>query len=381
MSDSKSVTCTAPVNIAVVKYWGKRDEKLILPLNASLGLTMDMNDLCATTTVQASPSFTEDCLWLNDCKEPISKRFKACLEKAKSVARKHLTGDEANAAILDWHVHVCSRNNFPTAAGLASSAAGYACLGYSFAQLYGVQDEVSVIARLGSGSACRSTAGGFVLWTMGEREDGDDSVAVEVSPASAWPDLEVLILVVNDRRKDTSSTAGMQTSVQTSQLLKHRAAVLVPDLLRGMEEAIHNKDFATFADLTMKDSNQFHAVCLDTYPPIFYLNDTSRRIIQMVTKVNAACGEAKVAYTFDAGPNAVLFVRSKDVEQIAALCDYLFVSGKQSDNLDQALVDQLSLTAEANSVRNIIRTKAGPGPRRLPDEKGLLDSNGLPLPV
>ena len=113
-----------------------------------------------------------------------------------------------------------SANNFPTAAGLASSAAGYAALAYALGQLHAVEEsypgELSAIARQGSGSACRSLAGGFVAWDMGAKADGSDSVARQVAPADHWPELDVLILVVSDAKKTVSSTSGMDTSVKTS---------------------------------------------------------------------------------------------------------------------------------------------------------------------
>jgi diphosphomevalonate decarboxylase len=167
---------------------------------------------------------------------------------------------------LKQMVHICSENNFPTAAGLASSAAGYACLVKALAELYGVADtELSSIARVGSGSACRSVYGGWVRWTMGVRDDGVDSVASQVVPADHWPEMQILILVVNAGKKGVSSSSGMQTSVATSALIKHRAAVVVPERMKEIEAAIEARDFDTFGKITIKDSNQFHAICLDTY--------------------------------------------------------------------------------------------------------------------
>lgn len=194
----------------------------------------------------------------------------------------------------DWvhyKVHICSENNFPTAAGLASSASGFACLVYTLAQLYGIQEqypgELSSIARMGSGSACRSLAGGFVKWEAGVKADGSDSLAVQVADEKHWPEVAILILVVSSHRKPIGSTDAMERSVQTSDLLKHRAAVVVPERMKRMEEAIQKKDFQAFAIETMKDSNQFHAVCLDTYPPVFYLNDLSKQIVNVLTRYNS----------------------------------------------------------------------------------------------
>lgn len=99
----------------------------------------------------------------------------------------------------------------------------------------------------------------------------------------------------------------METSRLTSLLLAHRATHIVQDRLDQISKAYLERDFETFGRITMQDSNQFHAVCLDTYPPIFYMNDTSKMIIRIVHALNAALGGVKAAYTFDAGPNAVIY--------------------------------------------------------------------------
>ena len=119
--------------------------------------------------------------------------------------------------------------------------------------------------------------------------------------------MRAVILVVSDKEKDTSSTSGMETSRLTSLLLQHRASNIVQKRLEEMEEAYLQKDFETFGRITMQDSNQFHAVCLDTYPPIFYMNDTSKLIIRLVHIINSFFGSIRAAYTFDAGPNAVIY--------------------------------------------------------------------------
>ncbi|MED6282223.1 hypothetical protein CHARACLAT_029790 [Characodon lateralis] len=194
------VTCTAPVNIAVIKYWGKRNEDLILPINSSLSVTLHQDQLKTTTTVAISRSFQEDRLWLNGKEEDISHpRLQSCLREIRRLARKRRSdGDprSTESVGLSHKVHICSVNNFPTAAGLASSAAGFACLVYTLAQAFGVEGELSGIARQGSGSACRSMYGGFVQWIMGHKEDGKDSVAQQVEPEGHWPELRILVLVV-----------------------------------------------------------------------------------------------------------------------------------------------------------------------------------------
>ncbi|GJP51610.1 hypothetical protein CLOM_g10762 [Closterium sp. NIES-68] len=213
-------------------------------------------------------------------------------------------------------VHVVSANNFPTAAGLASSAAGFACLVFALAELMGVKEaypgELSAIARMGSGSACRSLYGGFVTWDKGELPDGTDSMARQVKAEDHWSDLVIIIAVVEEREKDIGSSDGMKRSAQTSALLQLRAQHVVPGRITAMEAAIAARDFPAFARLTCADSNQFHATCLDTAPPIFYLNATSRRVIGFVEEFNAQGGQPRAAYTFDAGPNAVMFVERQN---------------------------------------------------------------------
>ena len=102
---------------------------------------------------------------------------------------------------------------------------------------------------------------------------------MQLFPSSHWPDLRVCIVVVSDQRKSTPSSEGMKRSVQTSAFLRHRAQVLVPQHLQQMRTAIEDQDFAAFVEVTMKESNSLHASCLDTFPPLKYLNQTSHDII------------------------------------------------------------------------------------------------------
>lgn len=315
------VTAQTPTNIAVIKYWGKRDESLILPINDSISVTLDPAHLCTTTTVSVSPSFDQDRMWLNGKEISLSGgRFQRCLKEIR--ARASDVEDEKKGIKItkkDWenlHLHISSYNNFPTAAGLASSAAGFACLVFSLAKLMNVKDDLgqlSAIARQGSGSACRSLYGGFVKWIMGKNDDGSDSIAVQLADEKHWDELVIVIAVVSSRQKETSSTSGMRETVETSMLIKHRAKEVVPKRIVEMEEAIKNRDFPSFAHLACADSNQFHAVCMDTSPPIFYMNDTSHRIIGCVEKWNRSEESPQVAYTFDAGPNAVMIARNRKV--------------------------------------------------------------------
>ncbi|XP_003743316.1 diphosphomevalonate decarboxylase [Galendromus occidentalis] len=363
-------TCRAPVNIAVIKYWGKEDERLIIPTNDSLSLTLSIDDLCATTTIAASPDFSKDRLWLNGKEESTStERIQNCLRAIREAA-----ASRSSSPNPEWKLKIISENNFPTAAGLASSAAGYACLVASLKNLYGLEGNYSSVARKGSGSACRSMFGGFVRWHKGIQPDGEDSIAVQVAPSSFWPEIRVIICVVNDVKKDTGSTSGMQRSVETSELLKYRIAEVVPRRIEFMAKAIAEKDFDTFARITMQDSNQFHAICQDTYPPIRYMNQTSWDIVSMVHKYNSKHGSNKLAYTFDAGPNAFLFCLEENVPEIVEVLRTQFPSdstdfirGMYSDdiarktNLSSALACELT-PLPPGSLKYVITTRAGEGP-------------------
>jgi diphosphomevalonate decarboxylase len=396
-------TASAPVNIACIKYWGKRDTKLILPTNSSLSITLNQDHLRSTTTSRADPSFTSDRLWLNGKEEEIKVggRTATCIAEMKRL-RKSDVEDKKNtsaAPLSAWHVHIASYNNFPTAAGLASSASGFAALVASLSHLYELPvspSTLSVIARQGSGSACRSLYGGYVAWEMGAKPDGSDSLAIQIAPETHWPDIHALICVVSDHKKGTSSTSGMQRTVETSALLQYRIAHVVPQRMQDITNAIRERDFDTFARITMADSNQFHAVALDTEPPIFYMNDVSRAIIAVIVEYNrisqASGGGYKAAYTYDAGPNAVIYAPAQNMKEIIELITYyfpqtpdsfrdvfgLFAGSSLQGRLVEGFNDNVANRFEVGAVKGLIHTNVADGPRKLGDEETLLGANGLP---
>lgn len=287
--------------------------------------------------------------------------------------------------IADLPIHIVSANNFPTAAGLASSASGFAALAFTLYNLYQLEQhltlsQLSRIARQGSGSACRSLMGGMVAWEMGSEEDGSDSLAVEVAPQSHWPEMSALICVVSDAKKGTSSTAGMQATVQTSPLLQHRIKHVVPERMKAISEAIQKRDFETFAQITMADSNQFHAVCLDTTPPIFYMNDCSRAIIAAVNEINRAAGKVIAAYTYDAGPNAVIYAEETNIPTIKAVIAQYFFNGsvEGSGTLPTGFDESKVPSGFQGGVSRLIHTRVGDGPRKLADSESLIGVEGLP---
>lgn len=394
---SVMVSTTAGSNLAVVKYWGKADTDLVLPVASSLSATLSLDVMASFTTAVASRDFAEDSMALNGEQVPLNARLRRVLDLVRAGAGDLVCPDSGKTLVAkaDWpqfRVRITSRNNFPTAAGLASSASGLACFTKCLAELFAFREsfpgELTTVARQGSGSACRSMYGGWVAWQKGERADGTDSIAVQHFPESHWPEMRALVLVVSAGAKDVSSTSGMQRTVDTSEFLKHRADALVEPRMAAMRTAVAARDFETFGKLTMRDSNQFHSTCLDTYPPIFYLNGTSAHIIRVVHAINAAAGRVVAAYTFDAGPNAVVFCLDKDMDGIlATFLSYYVPEANAADPApfvtdplgladakalasfrDRALVGEDAVARvpnPENPVRRVIVTKVGEGAKLL----------------
>jgi diphosphomevalonate decarboxylase len=194
--------------------------------------------------------------------------------------------------------------------------------------------------------------------------------------------MRALILVASAEKKDVSSTAGMQTTVQTSQLFKTRAEVVVPAAMAEMEKAIAERDFEAFAKVTIRDSNSFHATCLDTSPPIFYLNDVSRAAIRAVESINQRAGKMVAAYTFDAGPNAVIYYLEDDRDVVvgpfkAALGEKEGWAGEQGAAVATGRIaqeDERVMSSLKSGVSRIILTGVGEGPISVQDH--LIDENG-----
>ena len=346
MDANEIVTAIGTSNIALIKYWGKRDEHRILPTNSSISITLDEN-LSARTSVLFSELIKNDTFYLNGIKQDLEER--ETKEKFQVLGRmRALSGVEKGALVV-------SENNFPTAAGLASSAAGMATLVYACSKALGMnlsEKELSIIVRTGSGSACRSVIGGFVKWRKGESENGEDSYAEQILPASHWPDIIDLIAVVSEKKKKVSSRAGMKQTMQTSTLYRSR-----PEFAEGlavqMEKALHGRDFKGLAEMIMRDSNNMHATMLDTWPPIMYLNDVSKEIIYAIHELNEANSEPVGAYTFDAGPNAHIITLKRNKDEI------------------------IRRLKEIEGVERLIESGIGNGPRILDSKDALIDLDSL----
>jgi diphosphomevalonate decarboxylase len=286
---STCATAIANSNIAFIKYWGNRDEKLRLPANPSL--SMNLAGLETETTVEFNEGWERDEVTIGG--EPQTG-------PARERAVAHLDIIRARAG-LALHARVESRSNFPTGTGLASSASAFAALtlaGSAAAGLSLGESELSGLARLGSGSAARSVPGGFVEWTTGEDGRPETSFAHSIAPADHWGLVDV-IAVASQRPKAVGSTGG-HALAKTSPLQNARVLTVL-DRLARCRDAILAKDFARFADVVEADSNMMHAVMLTSTPPLIYWEPITLAIMKAVRRWRSE--DLPVCYTIDAGPN------------------------------------------------------------------------------
>lgn len=194
--------------------------------------------------------------------------------------------------------------------------------------------------------------------------------------------MRALILVVSADRKGVSSTAGMQATVKTSPLFQTRTNEVVPRAMAEMETAILARDFDAFGRITMRESNSFHATCLDTEPPIFYLNDVSRAAVRAVEVINERAGRVVAAYTFDAGPNAVVYYLEEDGEKVVGVFKALLggkggwegerglaVNAAEEHGFEEKVAGTLR-----EGVSRVILTGIGEGPVSV--EEHLMDEQG-----
>lgn len=300
-----------------MKYWGKRDELHVLPMNGSISVTMD-DTFRTRTTAMFSPNLTRDEVWLN------SERLKG-EELVKATGFLDLIRRKSR---IELKAKIVSINGFPTAAGLASSASGWAALAYATTEALGLRldsKEMSILSRLGSGSASRSVVGGFVEWKPGEKSDGSDCYAVQIAAPEHWAEIRDVVVIIDEKTKKVSSRMGMKQTVLTSSLYPKRIAD-IDKTLEVVRNAILEKDLPVLLQAMMRDSNSMHAVMLDTWPPIMYLNDSSREVIYAVHNFNA--DGIRVGYTFDAGPNAHIFTLERYVSEIKEILEEIEGVGK-----------------------------------------------------
>lgn len=268
----QSATARAHTNIALIKYWGKKDANLIIPQNSSLSLTLD--HFYTDTTVTFSETLTRDQIIFNgqEADEQTQTKMSQFLDLIRQQA-----GRSAFASVE-------TTNHVPNAAGLASSASGYAALAAAGSRAAGLdlnRRDLSRLARRGSGSATRSIYGGFVEWQRGTNDQ--DSYAIPVQEEIDW-DIQMIAIVLNDRQKRVASRAGMASVVATSPYYPSWVETAQADLPK-MKDAIVKKDINLVGQLAEKSAMQMHATTLSAVPPFTYFEPETLQAIEVVERL------------------------------------------------------------------------------------------------
>lgn len=297
--DAGVATARAHPNIALVKYWGKADVAQNLPATGSLSMTLDVYP--TTTTVRVDPTLAGDHVVLNGAPREgvVADRVSRLLGDVRALA------GSAVAAQVD------SVNTVPSAAGLASSASGFAALATAAAAAYGLDLDARALSRLarrGSGSAARSIVPRFAVWHAGSDEQ---SFAEEVTA----PDLAMVVTTVDTREKAVSSREAMRRTALTSPFYPAWITSTAESLDAALA-ACRDGDVDRLGRITETNALRMHAVIQSCDPPIRYLSPTSVALFDRAAQLRA---EGIAAYaTADAGPNVVLLCPADAAETVRA---------------------------------------------------------------
>lgn len=305
---SQKFTASAPANIALIKYWGKRDAKLFLPYNSSFSVTL--GGLKTITTVQFLAELSQDELSLNGSVLSSKEKQYVKIERFLNLIRRR--------AKSKLKARVVSENNFPTGAGLASSASGFAALALAGSRAAGLKmssRRLSILARQGSGSAARSIYGGFVEWRRGVRGDGLDSYSRQVFNESYWPEFRIIAVTVSKLVKAVSSSEGMANTIKTSPFYKFWPKRAARDL-KVILKAVREKKFSLLGEIAETNALTMHALMLTARPPLLYFLPATISIINKIHELREK--GMSVYFTIDAGPQVKIICLEKNVKVIRA---------------------------------------------------------------
>ncbi|MBS9534987.1 diphosphomevalonate decarboxylase [Mycobacterium sp. M1] len=301
---SDRATAVAHPNIALVKYWGKRDDELIIPRTDSLSMTLDI--FPTVTTVTRDPAARADTVVLNGAAAPddMARRVSRFLDLVRGLAGG------------GGHAYVDTRNTVPTGAGLASSASGMAALAVAAARAYGLDlDEraLSRLARRGSGSASRSIFGRFAVWHAG---DGSDAGSYAEPVPGVTLDPALVVAMVDTGVKAVSSREAMRRTVATSPLYDAWVQSSAADLAE-MQVALARGDLAAVGEIAERNALGMHATMLAARPAVRYISAGSLALLDRVAQLRQ---DGTPAYaTMDAGPNVKVLCDPADAEGVAGV--------------------------------------------------------------
>lgn len=295
-------TAVAPSNIAFIKYWGRKDEELRLPENGSI--SMNLSNLLTTTTVEFNDAFEQDTITIDG------------QENEQEIARvvKHLERIRKIAGI-NTHAKVVSKNNFPSGTGLSSSASGFAALTVAGSLAAGLnlsEKELSILARLGSGSACRSIPDGFVEWMDGSTND--TSYATSLYPPSYWDISDVVVIASNEKKK-VSTTQGQKLS-STSPFYKTRQNYIEKKTTL-LKQFLKNKNFTEFGNIIEAEALELHSIMLTSSPSLIYLLPNTIRIMHEVKSMRK--NGIEVYFTLNTGQDVHLICESKNAAAVSEI--------------------------------------------------------------
>lgn len=318
MSKLTKKSVISPANIAFIKFWGKKNPKLNIPFNNSISMNLD--SCLTTTTVHYLENLKDDEVVI-DCKK-VDGEAKDRVVRILDIVRTW--------AKIKVKAKVSSINNFPSDAGIASSASAFSALALAASSSAGLklsQKKLSILARLGSGSASRSVVDGFSEWKKGTTTN--NSYAIEIAKPNFW-DLRDIVTVVSAEKKEKSSTEGHSVAT-TSPYFEKRQQELVKRT-KNLKKAFQKKDIDTFGRLLEEEAMDLHVMAMTSRPPIFYLNSTTFAVMEALRELRKK--EVKGFFTMDAGPNVHIICRQKDVEDINRVVKK--ISGVKSTIINKA---------------------------------------------
>jgi len=324
----EKITIKAHPNIALVKYWGKKDEQLKIPFNNSISLTLD--NIYTLTSVEIIENSEDKIIFSN---RDITQKEKNRVINFLDIFRKITNKNNLKFSII-------TENNFPTASGLASSASGFCALGIALNELLKLKldkKEISKLIRLGSGSACRSVYGGFVEWEKGVFTDGSDSYSIQIADENYW-DVRMLITIIDDKEKIKSSTNAMKETVLTSPFYQSWLNTIEKDL-NEVRSGILEKDFEKVGKTIEHNCLKMHSTMFTSFPSTIFWQPETISIIKTVSLMRD--DGLHCYFTIDAGANVKILCLPNEIQKI------------------KLYLNQLS------GIKNIIECKIGKSPEVL----------------
>lgn len=302
------ITSLAHSNIALIKYWGKRDKTIILPHNSSISLTLDK--LFTKTTVEFDKKYKDYEIIIDGIKSQDKERDK--IIKHIEFIKKELVSTQSKMVFAK----IVSNNSFPKKAGLASSASGFAALTLAVVKALGLnldKKDLSILARQGSGSASRSIFGGFVEWVKGENDDGSDSFARKIASENYWPELRMIVAILTTNSKKIGSRSGMELTVKTSPFYNAWLKKIESDL-ETAKKSIVKRDFESLGKVMENNALKMHSTMITSNPPLFYWEPETITVMKKILELRES--ETECYFTIDAGPQVKILCLENDVEKI-----------------------------------------------------------------